>query len=51
MSSGWLVALEIGVVLGLLGALAVWELVSMRRWRQRERQRQECERDDREHPS
>lgn len=40
MSSGLLITLEISLVLGGLIALAVWELISLRRYRERERHKQ-----------
>lgn len=43
MSSSLLITLEIGLVLGSLIALAVWELVSLRRYRRRQQMEQEAE--------
>ncbi len=43
MSSSLLITLEIGLVLGSLIALAVWELVSLRRYRRRRQMEQEAE--------
>lgn len=43
MSSGWIVALELIAVLGVVLGFGAWELLSLRRDRQRER-RQRAER-------
>jgi hypothetical protein len=37
MTSGWLVALEISLILGFVLGLAAWEWRSMRRWREQQR--------------